>query len=361
MAITESTVGVRAMRTVQELAAGALVTSDVPTQYVVRGHDDQQLSTAVVTAPVPVIDLGRLLKQDGAGDEADKLRSALDSWGLILVSNHGVDAAVMDGMRAASREFFRQPLGEKQRYTNLVAGERFQFEGYGNDRVNSPDQILDWTDRVYLKVEPEDERCMAIWPAHPDTFRDALHEFTTKCGEVKDSLLRALAKLLELDDDDYFLDQLGERPSTHARCSYYPECPRPELVFGLKPHSDGTVVTVLMVDDTVGGLQVLRDGVWWNVPVVPHTLLVIIGDQTQIMSNGIFKSPVHRVVTNAKKERISVALDYSVDPEREIEPSAQLVNKNRPALYRKVKVKDYIAGHYNHFSQGEILIDIVQI
>ncbi|CAM0912357.1 unnamed protein product [Alopecurus aequalis] len=326
----------------------------------VRGHKEQQLASAV-TAPVPVIDLGRLFKEDGAGDEATKLRSALDSWGLILVSNHGVDLAVMDGMRAASRAFFRRPLEEKRKYTNLIGGERFQFEGYGNDRVSSPDQILDWSDRIYLKVEPEDERYTALWPANPETFRDALHEFTKKCGLVKDGLLRAIAKLLELDDDDYFVDQLGERPSTHARCSYYPECPRPELVYGLKPHSDGTVVTVLMVDDTVGGLQVLRDGVWWDVPVVPHTLLVIIGDQIQIMSNGIFKSPVHRVVRNANKERLSVALDYSVDPEREIEPSAQLVNEKTPALYRKVKVKDYIAGLYNRFSQGKRVIDTVQI
>ncbi|XP_051197939.2 protein LATERAL BRANCHING OXIDOREDUCTASE 1-like [Lolium perenne] len=339
--------------TVQELA-GAIGKPDVPIQYVVREYNEQQLEAAV-TAPVPVIDLSRLFEQDG--DEAAKLRSGLDSWGLILVSNHGVDAAVMDGMRAASREFFRRPLEEKQRYTNLIDGEQFQFEGYGNDHVRSPDQILDWTDRIYLKVEPEDERSIALWPAHPETFRNALDGFTKECGGVKDSLLRAMAKLLELDDDDYFIDQLGDRASTYARCSYYPECPRPELVFGLKPHCDGTVVTVLMVDDTVGGLQVLRDGVWWDVPVVPHALLVIIGDQTQIMSNGIFKSPVHRVLTNAKKERISVALDYSVDPEREIEPSAQLVNEERPALYRKVKVKDYTASLYDHFSKGEMVIN----
>ena len=82
---------------------------------------------------------------------------------------------------------------------------------------------------------------------------------------------------------------------------------------------------------------------------------------TQIMSNGIFKSPVHRVVTNTKKERLSVALDYSVAPEKEIEPSAQLVNEKRPGLYRKVKVKDYIATYYNHFFQGEMVIDTIKI
>jgi isopenicillin N synthase-like dioxygenase len=98
---------------------------------------------------------------------------------------------------------------------------------------------------------------------------------------VKDGLLRAMAKLLELDDD-YFVDQLGEKADTYARFSYYPKCPKPELVFGLKPHSDGTVLSVLMVDESVGGLQVLNDGVWFDVPIVPHTLLINIGDQTEV-------------------------------------------------------------------------------
>ena len=81
----------------------------------------------------------------------------------------------------------------------------------------------------------------------------------------------------------------------------------------------------------------------------------------QIMINGFFKSPVHRVVTNAKKEKLSVALDYSVDHEREIEPSPQLINEKRPALYKKVKVKDYISGLYEHFSQGTMVIDTLQL
>lgn len=84
---------------------------------------------------------------------------------FLQVSNHGIDDSVIESMRVASREFFRQPLEEKQRYNNLVRNEQFQSEGYGNDRVSSPDQTRDWTDRLYLKVEPEDERCTALWPA----------------------------------------------------------------------------------------------------------------------------------------------------------------------------------------------------
>lgn len=169
-----------------------------------------------------------------------------------------------------------------------------------------------------------------------------------------------MAKLLELDDG-YFGDQFGDKADTHARFSYYPPCPRPDLMFGLKPHSDGSFVTLLMVDSGVGGLQVLRDGVWYDVPTRPHTLLINLGDQMEIMSNGIVRSPVHRVVTNAEKERLSMALFYSVDPEREIQPASKLIDENHPALYKKVKIKEYVAGLYEHFSQGKMVIDTARI
>ncbi|CAL5044262.1 unnamed protein product [Urochloa decumbens] len=303
-------------------------------------HDDPDATAAA--APVPVIDLGCLCQttaasggEESAAGEAARLRSALQSWGLFLVTNHGIEASLMDAVMEASREFFRQPLEEKQKHTNLVDGEHFQLEGYGNDRVASEDQVLDWCDRLYLKVEPQEERNLALWPT---CLRDVLHEFTKECTRVKDRLLPEMAKLLELDDD-YFVNQLGDKADTHARFNYYPPCPRPDLAFGLKPHSDATFISLLMVDNSVGGLQVLRDGVWYDVPARLHTLLINLGDQMEIMSNGIFKSPVHRVVTNAEKERLSVVLFYSVDPEREIQPAGKLIDENHPPLYKKVKVK----------------------
>lgn len=98
-------------------------------------------------------------------------RARANHCDALQVTNHGIEAALMDEMMDAPREFFRLPLEEKRRYTNLIDGERFQVEGYGNDRVGSHDQILDWCDRLYLKVEPEDERNLALWPTHPKTFR----------------------------------------------------------------------------------------------------------------------------------------------------------------------------------------------
>lgn len=140
-----------------------------------------------------------------------------------------------------------------------------------------------------------------------------------------------MANNLELNED-FFLTQFGDKAPSYARFNYYPPCPRPDLVFGVKPHSDSGVLTILLMDKDVGGLQVLRDGMWHNVPTNPHSLLVNIGDYTE--------SPVHRVVANAEKERTSIAMFYGLDPEKEIEPAADLLHEKQPTWYRKVKAKD---------------------
>uniref|UniRef100_A0A0D9YRA6 Fe2OG dioxygenase domain-containing protein n=1 Tax=Oryza glumipatula TaxID=40148 RepID=A0A0D9YRA6_9ORYZ len=242
----------------------------------------------------------------------------------------------MDELTSASKEFFRQPLQMKREFSNLNDGEQFRAEGYGNDKVRSKDQILDWSDRIYLKVEPEDERNLALWPKHPSSFRDALHEFAVRCRRVKRDVLRAMARIAGLDDDDqHFVDQLGGRATVHARFNYYPPCPRPDLVMGIKPHSDGTVITVLLVARGADGLQV--------------------------MSNGMFRSPVHRVVNSAEKERISLAMFYAVDPERVIEPAAGLVDEKRLTLYKKMKARDFLVGLSEHFSRGTRFVDTLKI
>lgn len=45
------------------------------------------------------------------------------------------------------------------------------------------------------------------------------------------------------------------------------------------------------------------------------------------MSNGIFRSPVHRVVINKAKERLTVAMFCVPDSEKEIKPVDKLVNE----------------------------------
>ncbi|CAD6257264.1 unnamed protein product [Miscanthus lutarioriparius] len=77
---------------------------------------------------------------------------------------------------------------------------------------------------------------------------------------------------------------------------------------GKTRHSDPSFLTVLL-QDGVGGLQVLLGGRWVRVPPVPGAFVVNIGDFLQLMSNDKFKSVEHRVVAvdAGAPPRVSVA------------------------------------------------------
>lgn len=45
------------------------------------------------------------------------------------------------------------------------------IEGYGNDMVLSEQQVIDWNDRLYIIISPEDQRKLEVWPEKPETFR----------------------------------------------------------------------------------------------------------------------------------------------------------------------------------------------
>ncbi|KDP30220.1 hypothetical protein JCGZ_17002 [Jatropha curcas] len=215
-------------------------------------------------------------------------------------------------------------------------------------------QILDWTDRLYLTLNPEDQRQLRFWPENPQTFREMLDEFARNSQQLNEILLKEMARSLGLDEN-CFLDQYGERPLVTGKFNYYPPCPMPDKILGVRPHADGSVLTILLQDKEVEGLQFLKDNQWFRVPIIPDALFVNAGDQAEIMSNGIFKSGVHRVVTNTERERISIAIFCIPDSEKEIKPADGLIDETRPRLYKTVK--GYVGLFSEYYLQGKRTIE----
>lgn len=75
-----------------------------------------------------------------------------------------------------------------------------------------------------------------------------------------------------------FENMFGEAVQA-VRMNYYPPCPRPDLVIGLSPHSDGSALTVLQErKGSSVGLQILKNKTWVSVQPIPNALVINIGD-----------------------------------------------------------------------------------
>lgn len=83
------------------------------------------------------------------------------------VINHEIESLFLDKVREVAKEFYELPPEEKKKYSRAVD----DVEGYGNDDVVSDHQTIDWTDRLYFLVDPEDERKLQYWPKNPTDFR----------------------------------------------------------------------------------------------------------------------------------------------------------------------------------------------
>ncbi|KAI5675299.1 hypothetical protein M9H77_06249 [Catharanthus roseus] len=275
----------------------------------------------------PVIDFARLITSNE--EELEKYREALSSWGCFQLINHGMES-IIDEMRKNAKQFFQLPMEEKLK----CAKSANYYEGYGNDDVTGA-QAKDWTDRLFLIASPEEQRKMHLWPQNPPSLRKTIDECTKSGMNMIETLIKIAAKSIGLEEN-IFLSKCGEKPVAHFRLNLYPPCPKPELVLGLKQHTDGGVMTLILPDEQVGGFEFIKDDQWYQVHPRPGAIEINIGDQFEVLSNGIFKSVLHRVVAN-KKERMSIVLLWSPDREVGVGPIDELINEKRPRLYKSVK------------------------
>ncbi|NBH76579.1 hypothetical protein D3Z29_12065, partial [Rodentibacter pneumotropicus] len=134
-------------------------------------------------------------------------------------------------------------------------------------------------------------------------------------------------------------------PTFGTKVSNYPPCPKPDLIKGLRAHTDAGGIILLFQDDKVSGLQLLKDGEWVDVPPMRHSIVINLGDQLEVITNGKYKSILHRVIAQTDGSgRMSIASFYNPGSDAVIYPAPALVEKEleKKELYPKFVFEDYM-------------------
>ncbi|XP_047313719.1 jasmonate-induced oxygenase 2-like [Impatiens glandulifera] len=285
---------------------------------------------------IPVIDISGLFSAEASlhADTLDLIGSACRDWGFFQAVNHGVPVEMLRNTRETWREFFHLRMEEKQVYANSPV----TYEGYGSRLGIEKGAKLDWGDYFFLNCFPESIRDMEKWPRDPVFCREYSQEMVKLGGK----LMRALSLILGLKEN-HLQDAFGGEDFTAClRVNFYPKCPQPDLTLGLSSHSDPGGMTFLYPDENVPGLQVRRGEMWVTVETVPNAIIVNIGDQIQVLSNGRMKSVDHRVMVNSEKERVSMAYFYNPKGDIYIEPVKEFLAKEKlKPLYPRMTYNEY--------------------
>lgn len=116
-----------------------------------------------------------------------------------------------------------------------------------------------------------------IWPAHAPEFRKGMYDYYATIYPLALSLVRIFALALDLEESAFDAD--FKFPIWGLRALHYPPMPADGEAHanGLGAHADFSWIT-LVLQDEVGGLEVLNEGgKWVDVPPKSGTLVVNIG------------------------------------------------------------------------------------
>jgi EmrB/QacA subfamily drug resistance transporter len=269
---------------------------------------------------VPVIDLSERNSPDGRRALAAAIGTACEKSGFFTIVGHGVPQALVDRMYATTKAFFELPDAQKDAVASRPGFSGFRRSGgttaQSLDEKTPPDLCeafgvhvtgeLSEAERAKLGDYWASWKLANLWPSEPAEFAATWHEYTAVMTQLSGDLLHLFALALDLDEE-FFDDRFDAHTSSLTANYYYPqlEAPLPgQLRRG--PHTDFGALTVLYQQDNLGGLQVRsRSGEWCDVPAIPGSFVVNIGDLMALWTGGRWVSTLHRVVNPERGSRSS--------------------------------------------------------
>lgn len=304
---------------------------------------------------LPVIDLSGLAASDPAAHRAvgDDLRAACLEHGFFYCIGHGVPLGLIDAAMAQTRAFFDLPMVAKQALDKAQSPANRGYEHLGGQTLQ-PGALPDRKEGFYIGEDLASDHPRVLagafnsganrWPADLPEFRPVMVAYFAALGVVAERIMSGLALSLDLPDDHF--SAFTTEPAATLRLLHYPPS-RPEVPdeLGAGAHTDFGGLTLLLQDE-VGGLQVMGRESWIDAPPLPGAYIVNLGDMIARWTNDRYRSTLHRVINRSGRERYSIPYFYSGNPDHEVRCLPTCLAEGEQAKYPPVTVQNHLRAMY---------------
>uniref|UniRef100_A0A6N2LTI6 Fe2OG dioxygenase domain-containing protein n=1 Tax=Salix viminalis TaxID=40686 RepID=A0A6N2LTI6_SALVM len=283
----------------------------------------------------PPVDLEGFFEGD---DEATKqaaniIKDACLSHGFFQVINHGVDPDIIRDAENYMDHFFMLPSPEKLK-ARRKPGSLCGYSGAHADRYATKLPLE--RDTLFSSILGKDfEETGMIYQKYCEAMMG-----------LSFAILELLAISLGVDRKIY--RKFFEDGYSILRCNFYPPCQEPGNTLGTGPHCDSNSITILH-QDQVGGLEIFTDNVWQTIPPLKGALIINIGDTFTALSNGKYKSCLHRAMVNKHEQRKSLAFFLSPREDKVVRPPQELVCSAGKRMYPDftwLNLSRFVQNHY---------------
>eukprot|EP01084_Bolivina_argentea_P091484 164696_1 len=298
---------------------------------------------------IPIISLNDL-----SLNNSKFLMSTLNNTGCFYLKDHGISSQIIDEALNGVKMFFAYSndlksqikinknqrgwldsvsvKSAKMKYTNISDYKQVLF--FGPDiKENDPD-----IGKPMVALNQ--------WPNFMQELPSKIYPYYNEVMRVGDIVLEAVA--IGLGVKQQFFKQYYTKSLGRGQLLYYPvPTDRKTQIFGVGPHTDLGMISIILQDDK-GGLQFFSRlyQEWIDVKPIDGTLIINIGDMLEIWSGFKLRSTIHRVI-NGNRTRARYGISIFHDPNSEALIDAHDIVKDDDPNIGNVKFEDvFSAGDY---------------